>query len=62
MLTVAHRISPAYERTPYYIGTKLWNELDVDTQKIENIFAERHLRYLALLSISNQHNIISYIK
>ena len=33
------RISPAYERTPYYIGTKLWNELDVDTQKLDNVFA-----------------------
>ena len=28
------RISPAYERTPYYIGTKLWNELDVDTRNL----------------------------
>ena len=36
---VPNRISPAYERTSYYIGTKLWNELDVDTQKIENVFA-----------------------
>ena len=36
---VPNRITPSYERTPYYIGTKLWNELDVDTQKIENVFA-----------------------
>ena len=33
------RILPIYERSPYYIGTKLWNELDVDTQKVDNVFA-----------------------
>ena len=36
---VPTRVLPSYERSPYYIGSKLWNVLDIDTQRINNVFA-----------------------
>ena len=35
---VPNRIIPVYEHSPYYKGTILWNRLDEETQKIDNIF------------------------
>ena len=35
---VPNRILPVYERSPYYQGTVLWNELSEETQKIDNIY------------------------
>ena len=31
------KILPVYERFPYYIGTKLWNELSKDVQIVKDI-------------------------
>ena len=36
---VPARILPIYERSPYYQGTKLWDNLDKETQKKDNVFA-----------------------
>ena len=36
---VPAKILPIYERSPYYQGTKLWNELEKETQKKDNIFS-----------------------
>ena len=33
------KILPVYERSPYYVGTKLWNELPVRVQEYHDIFA-----------------------
>ena len=33
------KILPVYERSPYYVGTKLWNELPVRVQESHDIFA-----------------------
>ena len=35
---VPTKIRPVYERSPYFIGSKLWDELDHATQTKENIF------------------------
>ena len=35
---VPAKILPVYEHSPYYQGTLLWNELENDTQKKDNIF------------------------
>ena len=36
---VPAKILPVYERSPYYLGTKLWNGLDKETQKKDTIHA-----------------------
>ena len=36
---VPAKILPIYERSPYYQGIKVWNELEKDTQKRDNVFA-----------------------
>ena len=36
---VPTKILPIYEHSPYYQGTKLWNELEKETQKKDNIFS-----------------------
>ena len=36
---VPAKILPIYERSPYYQGITLWNELEKDTQKRDNVFA-----------------------
>ena len=36
---VPARILPVYEHSPYYQGTKMWNELTSETQKKNNVFA-----------------------
>ena len=36
---VPTKILPIYEHSPYYQGTKLWNDLDKETQKKDNIYA-----------------------
>ena len=33
------KILPIYEHSPYYQGSNLWNGLDKDTQKKDNVFA-----------------------
>ena len=43
------KITPVYEHSPYYQGTNLWNGLEKETQKKDNIFAfkkdiERHFK------------------
>ena len=35
---VPSKITPVYEKSPFYIGTKLWNELSVETQDSTDIF------------------------
>ena len=35
---VPGKISPVYECSPYYIGTKLWNDLSKSTQESHDIF------------------------
>ena len=32
-------MTPLYERSPYYLGTKLWNEFSKDIQNLPNIYA-----------------------
>ena len=36
---VPARITPVYERSPYYLGTLLWNELDKTIQEAPNVYA-----------------------
>ena len=36
------KIGKKYERSPYYIGTLLWNKLSKDIQTSENIFIFRN--------------------
>ena len=35
---VPNKISYVYEHSPYYIGTKLWNGISENVQKIDNVF------------------------
>ena len=35
---VPNKISHQYEHSPYYMGTKLWNDLPENMQKSDNIF------------------------
>ena len=35
---VPAKILPVYERSPYYVGTNLWNELPVSVQDAPDIF------------------------
>ena len=39
MFNIPGRITPAYKRSPYYIGTKLWNDLPKVVQKCSDIYA-----------------------
>ena len=32
VVKVPHCITPKYEKSPFYIGTKLWDELSIDIQ------------------------------
>ena len=32
------KIGNKYERSPYYVGTRLWNKLSKDIQFAENVF------------------------
>ena len=32
------KIGKKYERSPYYIGTRLWNKLSKDIQNSENVY------------------------
>ena len=34
---VPARIIPVYESSPFYLGTKLWNNLSEETQKKDNV-------------------------
>ena len=44
---VSNKISHQYENSPYYIGTKLWNDLPVNIQKAENVFVfKKHIKEL----------------
>ena len=36
---VPARITPTYERSPYYLVTLLWNELDKNIQEAPNVYA-----------------------
>ena len=36
------KIGKKYERSPYYIGTRLWNKLNKDIQKSDNIYVFRN--------------------
>ena len=36
---VPTKVSPVYERSPYYIGTKLWNEFSKEVQNLPNVYA-----------------------
>ena len=36
--TVPTRIMPIFENSPFYIGTKLWNDLSIDIQDATDIF------------------------
>ena len=40
---VENKIGTTYQRSPYYIGTLLWNELPVDTQKMNDIVRFKQL-------------------
>ena len=33
------KISKKYEKSPYYLGTRLWNPLDRETQKSDSIYS-----------------------
>ena len=35
---VPAKILPVYEHSPYYIGTKLWNDLSKEIQKKDNVY------------------------
>ena len=35
---VPHRITPKYEKSPFYIGTTLWDGLSIDIQHAKNDF------------------------
>ena len=39
VFNVPGRILPKYERSPYYIASKLGNYLDIDTQRSDHVFA-----------------------
>ena len=39
MFKVPAKISPLYEKSPYYLGTKLWNELPRSTQDAADVYA-----------------------
>ena len=44
---VPNKISHQYKHSPYYIGTKLWNELPGHVQKSDNIFVfKKHVNNL----------------
>ena len=36
---VPTKVLPVYERSPYYIGTKLWNEFSKDVQNLPYVYA-----------------------
>ena len=36
---VPTRISPVYENSPYYMGSKLWNELHKNIQESPDVFS-----------------------
>ena len=50
-------ITPKYERSPFYIGTKLWDELPMDVQKLNSVFefkkeiGKRYRKYSNLLKV-----------
>ena len=54
VFNVPNRILPVYERSPYYVGTKLWNDLPNHVQELDNVFAfkkeirRRHRTYVKL--------------
>ena len=35
---VPTRVSPKYEKSPFYTGTKLWDRLSVDVQNANTVF------------------------
>ena len=35
---VPNKITYMYEHSPYYIGTKLWDELPEEIQKLDNVY------------------------
>ena len=39
VFNVASRILPIYERSPYYIGTRLWNDLSKNIQESNDVYA-----------------------
>ena len=41
--TVPTRIMPIFENSPFYIGTKLWNDLSIKVQDAPDIFAFKKL-------------------
>ena len=51
------RITPKYERSPFYIGTKLWDELPIDVQKVKSVLefkkeiGKRYCKYNDLLKV-----------
>ena len=39
IVKVPTKITPAYEHSPFYIGTKLWNDLSLQIQESHDVFA-----------------------
>ena len=37
MFKIPTRITPKFERSPFYIGSKLWEELSRDTQSVQSV-------------------------
>ena len=33
------RVRPLYEKSPFYLGTRLWNSLDKETQESDSIYS-----------------------
>ena len=54
VFNVPNRILSVYERSPYYVGTKLWDDLPNHVQELDNVFAfkkeirRRHRTYVKL--------------
>ena len=51
------RITPMYERSLFYTGTKLWDELPIDVQKVKSVFefkkeiGKRYRKYKDVLKV-----------
>ena len=55
---VPTRMTPKFEKSPFYIGTKLWDELSNNEQRAENVYVFKkeidklYSRYKDLLKIN----------
>ena len=61
VLEVPAKITPIYERSPYHIGTELWNELPKSIQDCDDTYMHLRKKLLRCIGYMSNCNVVHVI-